>query len=48
MIQVAIAALFKELKQLYQGTMEGEHVVIPADPDVLIPEEKKQALEAVI
>ena len=45
--QVAIAALFKELKQLDRGVLEGNPVVVPQNPDVLTPEEKKRALEAV-
>ena len=45
--QVAIAPLFKELKQLDRGVLEGNPVVVPTDPDVLTPEEKKRALEAV-
>ena len=45
--QAAIAALFKELKQLDRGVLEGNPVVVPTDPNVLTPEGKKRALEAV-
>ena len=45
--QVAIAALFKELKQLGCGAMKGKPVVVPTNPDNLTPKQKKEALEAV-
>ena len=45
--QIAIAALFKELKQLDYGVMKGKPVVVPTDPDILSPNDKKQALEAI-
>ena len=45
--QAAITVLFKKLKQLNCGAMEGKLVVIPTDPNVLTSEEKNRALEAV-
>ena len=43
----AIAALFKEYKQLDEGATKGRPVVVPIDPDQLTHEQKKQALYAV-
>ena len=43
----AIAALFKELKQLNQGAMEEKPVVQGIDPSTLSEQEKREALEAV-
>ena len=45
--EAAIAAIFKELKQLDSGPMKGKPVVTPMNPDLLTKEEKAQALEAV-
>ena len=45
--QRAVAALFKELKQLDQGPMEGKPVVQGIDPSTLSELEKREALEAV-
>jgi len=43
----AVAVMFKELKQLDIGVMEGKPAVGPINPDLLSNEEKSMALEAV-
>jgi hypothetical protein len=43
----AIAALFKEYKQLDEGAMKGKPVLAPINPDTLSYEQRKQALYAV-
>ena len=43
----AVAAMVKELTQLDRGAVEGKPVVIPIDSKLLLPEEKRKALEAV-
>ena len=43
----AVAAMFKELKQLNDGAKPGNPVVIPTCPDKLSSREKSEALEAV-
>ena len=44
--QTATVALFKQLKHLDSGAMEGDPVVVPRDPDLFYQDEKKRALEA--
>ena len=43
----AIASMFKELKQLHVGAMEGKPVVEPVNVKDTSPEQRKKALEAV-
>ena len=43
----AVAAMFKEFKQLDVGAMDGKPVIEPIDPKTLTTIEKEQALEAV-
>ena len=43
----AVAAMFKEYKQLNEGAVPGKPVLAPIDPDTLSREEKRQSLEAV-
>ena len=43
----AVAAVFKELKQLDVGAMDGKPVITPIDVKTLTKTEKEQALEAV-
>ena len=43
----AIAAMFKELKQLNDGVQDGKPVIIPIKFDELTEKDKKEALEAV-
>ena len=43
----AIAAMFKEFKQLDTGVMPEKPVIAPIDVDQLSPEVRKAALEAV-
>ena len=45
--QVAIAAMFKELKQLNDGLMPGKQVASPVNVDSLPSEVREQAMEAV-
>ena len=45
--QKAIASMFKELKQLHDGAMEGKPVVQPVDIKNTTEQERKEALEAV-
>ena len=39
--------MIKELAQLDQGAFPGKPVVIPINPEVLIEEDRKAALEAI-
>ena len=43
----AVAAMFKEMKQLNQGAMPGKPVVIPVDVANITKKEKKEALNAI-
>ena len=43
----AIAAMFKEYKQLEDGPMPGKPVLAPFNPDGLTPLDEKKTLEAV-
>ena len=43
----AIAAMFKEYKQLNDGVIEGKPVVKSMDAALLTPQDKKRALETV-
>ena len=43
----AIAAIYKEFKQLDEGAVPNKPVVLPQDPSKLTREEKSRALEAV-
>lgn len=43
----AVAAMFKEYKQLNEGAVPGKPVLGPIDPDTLTPADRQQALEAV-
>ena len=43
----AMAAMFKELKQLNNGAMDGKPVIALIDPKLLTTVEKERALEAV-
>ena len=43
----AIATMVKELKQLNNGTMKGNPVVVPIDPSKLTKLEKRYTLDAV-
>ena len=45
--EAAVAAMFKELKQLDEGPMPGKPVVQPVDVDTLSQKVKEQAMEAV-
>ena len=45
--EAAVAAMFKELKQLDEGPMPGKLVVQPVDVDTLSQKVKEQAMEAV-
>ena len=39
--------MIKDLTQLDRGAVDGKPVVIPIDPKLLTPENKKKALDAV-
>ena len=43
----AVAAVFKELKQLDEGAVPGKPAVRPIDPNTLTSDEKRKALSAV-
>ena len=43
----AIAAMFKELKQLEHGPMPGKRVLCAVDPDSMSTEDKKRALNVI-
>ena len=43
----SIAAMMKEFKQLYEGAIPGESLVVQLNPDKLIDAENSQALEDV-
>ena len=43
----SIAAMMKEFKQLYEGTIPGKSLVVQLNPDELIDAENSQALEDV-
>ena len=43
----AVAAIFKELKQLNNGVLPGNPVIVPIDIESLTEEDKRKSLEAV-
>ena len=46
-MEKVVAAMFKELKQLDVGAMDGKPVIVPVDVKTLAIVEKEQALEAI-
>ena len=44
----AIAALFKEFKQLNNGAVEGKPVIQPINPNDITAEERKRALDVIM